>query len=123
MKLVDYLKIPYVLEATTLERADGKWINLVSYPELPECSAEDIVVVRAIEKLEKLRVERIFRLLCEGERPALPRGPLPEADPVWVLERTGLTDRIGPHLQKDEEDLRGSGEGPAISASCHGTGG
>jgi hypothetical protein len=35
LRLRDYLSVPYVLEAETVEVAPGSWIRRVAYPELP----------------------------------------------------------------------------------------
>jgi predicted RNase H-like HicB family nuclease len=40
LRLIDYLSVPYRLEAATTELADGSWVRRVAYPELPNCTSE-----------------------------------------------------------------------------------
>ena len=44
MRLIDYLCVPYRLEAATTELTDGSWVRRVAYPELPDCMAESTVI-------------------------------------------------------------------------------
>jgi hypothetical protein len=39
LRLRDYLSVPYILQAETVEAA-GSWIRRVAYPELPGYTAE-----------------------------------------------------------------------------------
>ena len=48
MRLSEYLSVPYLLEAETVEVAPGSWVRRVAYPELPDCSAEAVVVEEAL---------------------------------------------------------------------------
>jgi hypothetical protein len=59
VRLRDYLSVPYVLEAETVEISAGSWIRRVAYPELPGCAAESVVVEEALHLLERMRIEMI----------------------------------------------------------------
>ena len=76
MRLIDYLCVPYRLEAATIELADGSWVRRVAYPELPECTAESTVVEDALCQLERRRIEIIVRMVARRLRSA---GPTPAA--------------------------------------------
>jgi hypothetical protein len=94
LRLRDYLSVPYLLEAETVEIAPGSWISRVAYPELPGCSAESLVVEDALHLLERKRIELIVRLVGEGRPPQPPRPPLADCDPVWAAQQAGLADEI-----------------------------
>ena len=94
MRLRDYLSVPYVLEAETVEISAGSWIRRVAYPELPGCTAESVVVEEALHHLERMRIEMIVRMVCEGRLPPVPRPPLPHCDPAWVAHEAGVADDI-----------------------------
>ena len=66
MRLREYLSVPYVLEAETVEIASGSWIRRVAYPELPGCAAESLVVEDALQLLERMRIEMIVRMVGKG---------------------------------------------------------
>jgi hypothetical protein len=94
VRLRDYLSVPYVLEAETIEVAPGSWIRRVTYPELPGCVAESVVVEEALHLLERMRIEMIVAMVGEGQLPPVPRPPLPHCDPAWVAKQAGLADDI-----------------------------
>ncbi len=94
LRLRDYLSVPYVLEAETVEIAPGSWIRRVAYPELPGCSAESVVVEDALHLLERMRIEMIVRMVGAGRPPPVPRAPLPDCDPAWVAKQVGLPEEI-----------------------------
>jgi hypothetical protein len=94
LRLRDYLSVPYLLEAETVEVAPGSWISRVAYPELPGCSAAAPVVEDALHLLERKRIEMIVQMVREGRPPPRPRPPLRDCDPVWVAKRAGLSDEI-----------------------------
>lgn len=102
MRLRDYLSVPYVLEAETVEVAPGSWIRRVAYPELPGCTAECLVVEDALHRLEGLRIEMIIRMLGGGGPPPVPRPPLQYSDPAWVARQAGLPDEIIALIDRDE---------------------
>jgi hypothetical protein len=101
LRLRDYLSVPYVLEAETVEVAPGTWISRVAYPELPGCSAESPGVEDALHLLERKRIEMIVRMVGEGHPPPMPRPPLPNCDPVWVAKQAGLSDEIAALIIRD----------------------
>ncbi len=76
MKLIDYLRVPYVLEAELTEVAAGSWVSRVSYPELPNCVEQAASIEEAIDQLERRRIEVIVELLRSGAPPRVPRPPL-----------------------------------------------
>jgi hypothetical protein len=102
LRLRDYLSVPYVLEAETVEVAPGSWIRRVAYPELPGCIAECLVVEDALHRLEGLRIEMIIRMVGEGRPPPVPRPPLQYSDPAWVARQAGLSDEIIALIDRDE---------------------
>jgi hypothetical protein len=102
LRLRDYLSVPYVLEAETVEVAPGSWIRRVAYPELPGCTAECLVVEDALHRLEGLRIEMIVRMVGEGRPPPVPRPPLQHSDPAWVARQAGLSDEIIALIDRDE---------------------
>jgi len=105
MKLRDYLSIPYLLEAETVETPDGGWTRRLRYPELGNFFAEHEDVETALAELERLRITEIMRLLRRGELPPAPRAPLETLDPAWLAARLGLTDLISDKLQHDVAEL------------------
>ena len=90
VQLRDYLAVPYMLEAETVEIAAGAWVSRVSYPELPGCVAQAAVVEDALRALERLRIETILAMVKAGRPPPVPRPPLQLCDPVWIAEEAGL---------------------------------
>jgi hypothetical protein len=105
LRLIDYLSVPYLLEAETVEVAPGAWICRVAYPELPGCSAESLVVEDALHLLERKRIEMIVRMVGEGLPPPVPRAPLGDCDPVWVAKLAGLSDEIVALINRDGRSL------------------
>ena len=101
MRLRDYLSVPYLLEAETVEAAPGSWIRRVGYPELPGCTTESVVVEDALRLLERLRIEMIVRMVGEGRVPPVPRPPLRDCDPAWVARQAGLPDEIIALIDRD----------------------
>ena len=104
LRLRDYLSVPYLLEAETVEVAPGSWINRVAYPELPGCSAESPVVEVALGLLERKRIEMIVRMVGKGHPPPMPRPPLGDCDPIWVAKQAGLADEIAALIDRDERN-------------------
>jgi hypothetical protein len=101
LRLRDYLSVPYLLEAETVEVAPGSWICRVAYPELPGCSAESLVLEDALHLLERKRIETIVRTIGEGQPPPVPRPALVDCDPVWVAQQVGLSDEIPALITRD----------------------
>jgi predicted RNase H-like HicB family nuclease len=91
LRLIDYLCVPYRLEAATTELADGDWVRRVAYPELPDCMAESTVIEDALCQLERIRIEIIVRMVVDGRVPPVPRPPLRDCDPAWVARQVGVS--------------------------------
>jgi hypothetical protein len=94
LRLIDYLCVPYRLEAATTELADGTWVRRVAYPELPGCIAESAVVEDALCQLERRRIEIIVRMVGDGCAPPVPRPPLGDCDPTWVAKQVGVSPEL-----------------------------
>ena len=105
MRLIDYLRVPYRLEAETAELADGAWVKRVAYPELPGCVAEAAVVEDALSRLERKRIETIIRLVGEGRSPPVPRPPPRDCDPAWVARQVGVADHLVALIDRDEAPI------------------
>ena len=101
LRLRDYLSVPYLLEAETVEVA-GSWVRRVAYPELPGCTTESLVVEHALHSLERMRIEIIVRMVSEGRIPPVPRPPLQDCDPAWVAKQVGLADELIALIDRDE---------------------
>jgi hypothetical protein len=101
MRLRDYLAVPYMLEAETVETTSGAWLTRVSYLDLPGCRAEAPVVEEALQRLERLRIETIVAMVRAGKTPPVPRPPLRDCDPVWAAQQAGLPDDIVTLIARD----------------------
>jgi len=102
LRLRDFLSVPYLLEAETIELADGSWVKRMAYPELPGCAAESVVVEDSLCLLERERIEMIVRLIGDGYAPVAPRPPLRSCDPVWVARQVGVADELIALIERDE---------------------
>lgn len=105
MKLIDYLKVPYCLEAESVETSPGKWVSRVSYPELPDCLVEASTIEAAVDALELQRIQIIVAMLQSGRRPPTPRSPLASSEPGWLIEKFGLQSDLGPLLEREDSEL------------------
>ena len=101
MRLIDHLRVPYLLEAETAELGDGTWVRRVSHPELTGCMAEAAVVEDALSQLERKRIEIIVRMVRDGRPPAAPRPPLRDSDPVWIANQVRVTDEDIALIEQD----------------------
>jgi hypothetical protein len=101
LRLREYLSVPYILEAETVEVAPGSWIRRVTYPELPGCTAQSLVVEDALQSLERMRMEMIIGMVSSGRLPPVPRPPLQNCDPAWVAGQAGLSDDIIALIDRD----------------------
>jgi hypothetical protein len=90
VRLRDYLSVPYLLEARSVEVAPGEWLIRMSYPELPGCSSESLSLEEGLRLLDRRRIETIIRLLQHGELPPVPRPPLTTCDPIWLAEQADI---------------------------------
>jgi predicted RNase H-like HicB family nuclease len=105
VKLIDYLRVPYVLEAESTEAAPGSWVSRVSYPELPNCVEQAASIEEAIDKLERRRIQVIVELLRSGTPPRVPRQPLESCEPDWLIAHYGLQDELLDLLDQDERAI------------------
>ena len=102
MRLSEYLSVPYLLEAQTVEIAPDSWVRRVVYPELPGCHAQALVVEEALLALERRRIETIVRMVGEGRPPPVPRPPLRDCDPAWVARQAGVASDIIALIDRDQ---------------------
>ena len=89
MTLRDVLTAPFVLRSESVERDDGSWVRVLSYPELG-CSTAGVNMVAAMDALE---LDRIRALVADVERGTLPRTlrrPVPDVGIEESLTRAGL---------------------------------
>jgi predicted RNase H-like HicB family nuclease len=94
LNLRELLSIPYLLEAEAVETEPGQWLVRLSYPELPGCISEGVVIEDALKELERRRIETIVDLVETGREPPVPRKPLAPADPLWTANDLGLSGRV-----------------------------
>jgi hypothetical protein len=97
MGLMDFLCVPYVLEAQSVETDEGVWVRRVAYPELSGCRVEAQGIEDALASLERQRMRIILDTVRAGDTPPVPRPPLQSCDPF------GLAAHLG--LQHELEDL------------------
>ncbi len=120
VKLIDYLRVPYVLEAESTESTTGSWVSRVSYPELPNCVEQAATIEEAIDKLERRRIEIIVEMLRGGTPPRIPRPPLASSQPYWLIAHYGLEEELLELLDQDEHAITASSKmqspGPARAA-------
>lgn len=102
MRLIDHLRVPYLLEAETAELPDGSWVRRVRYPELDGCTAEAAVVEDALAQLERKRIEMIVRMVRDGGTPPIPRPPLKDSDPIWIARQAGVADEDILLIERDD---------------------
>jgi predicted RNase H-like HicB family nuclease len=108
VKLIDYLRVPYVLEAESTEATPGVWVSRVSYPELPDCVEQAATIEEAIDKLERRRLEMIVAMLRRGTPPRIPRPPLASSQPYWLIAHCGLQNDLFDLLDQDERAFAAS---------------
>jgi predicted RNase H-like HicB family nuclease len=108
VKLIDYLRVPYVLEAESTEATPGVWVSRVSYPELPDCVEQAATIEEAIDKLERRRIELIVAMLRGGTPPRIPRPPLASSQPYWLIAHYGLQHDLLDLLDQDERAITAS---------------
>jgi hypothetical protein len=105
MKLIDYLRVPYILEAESIEAAPGSWVSRVSYPELSNCVEQAATIEDAIDRLERRRIQTIVQMLRSGAPPRVPRPPLASSQPYWLVEHYGLEDELVDLLDQEEHAI------------------
>jgi predicted RNase H-like HicB family nuclease len=110
VKLIDYLRVPYVLEAESTEATPGVWVSRVSYPELPDCVEQAATIEEAIDKLERRRIELIAAMLRRRTPPRIPRPPLASSQPHWLITHYGLENALLDLLDQDERAMTANPE-------------
>ena len=97
MNISQILSTPYVLEVESVENANGEWVCLATYSELPNCIVQDVSPLIAIDKLEEKRLMCIFSLIEQGEEVPVPRRYFKDryfgisSEPVdMIMKRLGL---------------------------------
>lgn len=107
MRLEEYLRVPYVVAASSESRDDGTWERVAECPELPRCRASAGSIVDALDALARKRVETIVALLGSGAAPPVPRPPLHGYDVEDQLRTLGLLEPLADLLSLHESELRG----------------
>ena len=105
LKLRDYLKVPYILEAQGIEIGPDRWLRKLSYPELGDFCAEAEIVEVALAELERMRIRAIVAGLREGKEPPMPRAPLRSADPEWLAGELGILAENRDLLDKTADEI------------------
>jgi predicted RNase H-like HicB family nuclease len=108
VKLIDYLRVPYVLEAESTESSPGVWVSRVCYPELPNCIEHAATIEDAIDKLERRRIEIIVAMLRAGTLPHVPRPPLESSEPYWLVAHYGLQKELLDLLDQEDRAIAAS---------------
>jgi len=106
VKLIDYLRVPYILEAESIEAAPGSWVSRVSYPELPDCIEQAATIEDAIDRLERRRIETIVEMLRSGTPPRIPRPPLASSQPDWLIAHYGLAEEVLGLLEQEDQAIK-----------------
>ncbi len=105
MKVGDFLRVPYLVTAQSIEHADGSWARHVEHPELPDCTAEADSIVDALSLLEAKRIETVVEMLASGRTPPIKRYRLGETQARQRVARAGLADRIDPLWEREAASL------------------
>ena len=88
VRLRDVLTAPFVLRCESVERSDGSWVRMLSYPELG-CSTAGVDMAAAMDQLELFRVRELVHGVARGKLPPL-RAPIPDAGVEDILTRAGF---------------------------------
>lgn len=107
ISLREVFEAPFVLRSETVQRDDGSWIRLVSYPEL-DCAVEGESYLKLLDELEVARVRNLAYRIEFGTCNLRLRDALPGPGLDELLRRAGLEDWIG-HLDEDIDHLAGGG--------------
>lgn len=89
LRLRDVLTAPFVLRSESVERADGSWVRVLSYPELG-CSIAGADMLSGMDQLELDRVRTLVRGVETGTLPSPLRRPVPDVGIEETLQRAGL---------------------------------
>lgn len=105
MTVGDYLRIPYLVTAQSVELPNGDWLRHVEHPELPGCVAEADSITEALNRLEVLRIETVLSMLADGQEPPVRQSLLGETQSRQRAARAGLGDRVTALWEQDPESL------------------
>jgi len=89
LRLRDVLTAPFVLRSESIEREDGSWVRVLSYPELG-CSIAGSSMLAAMDELELDRVRTLVQGVERGTLPRTLRRPVPDVGVEETLDRAGL---------------------------------
>ena len=89
MRLRDVLTAPFVLRCESVERSDGSWVRVLSYPELG-CRTAGVDMVAAMEQLELHRVRELVHAVARGKLPPALRAPIRDVGVEELLYRAGF---------------------------------
>ncbi|MFI5960327.1 hypothetical protein [Cryptosporangium sp. NPDC051539] len=106
MKVGEYLRVPYLVTAQSVERPDGSWARHVEHPELPDCTAEAESIVDALTQLETKRIETVVSLLKSGRTPPMRPYLLGDVQARQRVRRAGLAEKIEPLWDTDASSMR-----------------
>lgn len=115
MKVGDYLRVPYVVTAQSVERGDGTWARRVEHPELPGCVAEADSITEALRLLDVRRIEVVLDLLSEGRRPPTRRHLLGPEQARQRVDRAGLAGKVDGLWDVDGTSFAGRAAGTGAS--------
>jgi predicted RNase H-like HicB family nuclease len=74
--LETYLAVPYVLDARSIQGADGAWLCELEYEELPNCVAQARSPLDALDELERKRIAYLTDCYEKRIEIPIPRIPL-----------------------------------------------
>jgi predicted RNase H-like HicB family nuclease len=104
MTPAEHLAVPYVMIMVPARGPDGTWLCRAEYPELPNCVAEALSPLEAINKLERAREQFILGSLERGEPVPTPRPPLRYRVPGIQKERLQFAKWLADERRIGEEN-------------------
>ena len=102
MTLSEHLRVPYLLEAASVEVSPRQWVCRLAYPELEGCVAESPSLEDAMRKLETRRLNIILTRLDAGQPVPVPRAPLATGYSAWVALEAALPGDIVARIRREE---------------------
>ncbi len=102
MTLSEHLRVPYLLEATSVEVSPGQWVRRLTYPELEGCVAESPNLEDAMRELETRRLNIILTRFDSGEPLPVPRAPLATGYSAWIALEAALPSEIVARIRREE---------------------